>query len=277
MFCALMFSAIPTTVVHGIVSLVKRMHFPIGSSPFHNALPIASLTTTTRGARPIFVAEWPSAHDPRSHGREVIRRSCLKLKTSELANGVDPRDIERASLDCVERHRDCSSCGHDARNSAHFVVQSIAERRLSVGESLNAAHRGFDIRRFGRTSYPMRSSRTSLKAANEEPGADEQDDRERSLKDQQRRPHRRMAIAVPRASRLQASRRDRRSGCSAGRIREHRRSTASPRARMRACGVGHDRPDRRPARTSFAEARPTRPPRRAARRHCRTPTGRTSR
>ena len=45
-----MFSAIPTTVVHGTVSLDTRTHRPIASPPGHRVFAIAWLTTIARGA-----------------------------------------------------------------------------------------------------------------------------------------------------------------------------------------------------------------------------------
>jgi hypothetical protein len=46
----MMFSATPTTVEHGTVSLPTRTHSPSGSRPGHSARAIAALTTITSGA-----------------------------------------------------------------------------------------------------------------------------------------------------------------------------------------------------------------------------------
>src|SRR5688572_4366560 len=45
-----MSSAMPTTVVHGLVSVPTLTHWPSGSALGHNTRPMDSLTTMTRGA-----------------------------------------------------------------------------------------------------------------------------------------------------------------------------------------------------------------------------------
>jgi hypothetical protein len=75
-------SAIPITVVQGIVSALIRMQRPIGSAPGQSARAMDSLTTVTLGARS------PSAP---VKGRPRTTRVLITPKYSGVANWMTKR------------------------------------------------------------------------------------------------------------------------------------------------------------------------------------------
>ena len=170
------------------------MHFPIGSCPFQRTFPIDSLTTTTRGAVARSSDEnAAAADDARPERGEVLRRARLQCEAAKLANRIDSGHVEAAPLERPEGHRDDLRRVVDAGRGARLGEQSIRELDTFGNGELDAAHARFDVREpIDVESKP--NCPNLLKAANEEPCADEQHDGERGLEQQQSRPHPRLAV-----------------------------------------------------------------------------------
>src|SRR5436190_5957440 len=100
-----MFSATPTTYVHGTPSGPTRTHWPIGSRPGQSLRAIASLTTHGPGsvARVLHTQSTP-LQDARAHGGEVVGAHRIESELAMAIHRVNSGDVQLHGRRAPERH-----------------------------------------------------------------------------------------------------------------------------------------------------------------------------
>ena len=266
-----MFSAMPTTYVHGIVSALTRMHWPIASlarperlrhrlAHDHNA----------RRVRRVLRRDAAAANDARAHRREIVGRHRVQVELAEPAHRVDAFDIETdaprasrtASVACRLAFSTPGMCRRRSssrlRSSIVCALSSFTPRMFKFDRSAPDRRRspGAPTARCADCARTARRRRAARPTAR--PGARAA---RRALRDRWNVPSRAPALRSP----VRSARRACNTGASpvstpttsaAATGEQHRSRIAEHGRRLRSVGRGAPAAPRRPIARRASPARP---------------------